>query len=120
MLDRAPKRQAWLLVLLSCGAAIAARPHAQQIGRTPVEVRVPQPPTPVTALGRVHLVYELHVTNFGASAVTFEQLEVSSGDGLGLANWGAPQLTQRVILVGGPPGDPIVSGLSLMKLSTSA
>jgi murein DD-endopeptidase MepM/ murein hydrolase activator NlpD len=91
-----------VLVLIAC-ATLTARAGGQQIGRTPVEVQVPHPPTAVTALGRVHLVYELHVTNFGAAAVTLEQLEVSGDDRLALANWSAAQLAQRTGLLGATP-----------------
>jgi len=53
-------------------------PHAraQQIGRSPVEVLLPQPPTAAAALGRLHLVYELHLTNFGTAAVSLDGLDV--------------------------------------------
>jgi murein DD-endopeptidase MepM/ murein hydrolase activator NlpD len=105
MSTRVSRCQLWLLVWIAC-AAIGAQPRAQQIGRAPVDVQVPQPPTPVAALGRLHLVYELHVTNFGAAAVTLEQLEVSSEAGLTLANWDASQVTQRMIVVGAPPSGP--------------
>ena len=45
--------------------ALAGSLSAQQVTRTPVEVSVPSAPVPARALGRTHLVYELHLTNFG-------------------------------------------------------
>jgi hypothetical protein len=64
-----------VVALLWCGI-FDIRSRAQQIGHTPVEVQVPRPPTPTVALGRTHLVYELHLTNFGASPATLEQIDV--------------------------------------------
>lgn len=43
---------------------------------TPMEVVVPKPPTPVMADGKRVLVYELHLTNFGATPFELERLEV--------------------------------------------
>ena len=48
------------LMLLSSTAAFAAPEPAQAIW---LEVRVPAPPAPVRADGKVHLAYELHMTN---------------------------------------------------------
>ena len=47
-----------------------------------MEVEVPKPPTPVTIEGREVLVYELHITNFGPSALTLTGIDVfgSSSD----------------------------------------
>jgi murein DD-endopeptidase len=94
-------RNAWVrlgcLVVLSVCGGLAVR--AQQIGRTPIEVQVTQPPTAAVALGRVHLVYELHLTNFGAATVALEQLEVLQEDTV-LANWTGPQLSQRIRVLG--------------------
>ena len=42
----------------------------------PVEVTIPIAPIPVKSNGEVHLVYELHVTNFEASSLTLNRVEV--------------------------------------------
>ncbi|HYP12971.1 MAG TPA: M23 family metallopeptidase, partial [Bryobacteraceae bacterium] len=42
-----------------------------------IDVFVPKPPTAVRAGGRFHLMYELHLTNWGASEVKVERLELT-------------------------------------------
>ena len=86
--------------VLACGV-VQARPADQQIGRAPVEVSVPAPPTPIAALGRKHLVYEVHLTNFGALPVALEQIEVLN-EGRVIASWNGRQLWQRVHVIGQP------------------
>lgn len=46
--------------------------------QAPVEVTVPKPPSPVIADGQLVLVYELHVTNFGARPLVLRSLEIFS------------------------------------------
>jgi murein DD-endopeptidase MepM/ murein hydrolase activator NlpD len=46
----------------------------------PIDVTVPTPPTAVAADGKVHLVYELHVTNFGSRELTLDTLETLDDD----------------------------------------
>jgi murein DD-endopeptidase MepM/ murein hydrolase activator NlpD len=92
-------------VLLAAWNVFAAGTRAQQIGRTAVEVQMLQAPAEVVALGRVHIVYELHTTNFGTAAVSLEQLEVLGGDAV-LASWTGPQLWQRTVVIGQPPAPP--------------
>lgn len=98
-------RNAWVrlvcLVVLSVCGCLVARVRAQQIGRTPIDVQITQPPTAAVALGRVHLVYELHLTNFGATTIALEQLEVLQTDHV-LATWTGIQLSQRVTVLGEP------------------
>jgi hypothetical protein len=72
----------------------------QQIGRVPVEVQVLTPPVPATALGRVHLVYELHLTNFGAAPATLERIDVLDGAEVVLTSWSGPQLWARIRVLG--------------------
>ncbi len=45
----------------------------------PVDVSVPIAPTPVQNGARMHLVYELHVTNFQASDLTLTMVEILNG-----------------------------------------
>ena len=99
------KRNVWIrlcFVVTMAGCILPARVQAQQVGRTAVEVRVAEPPTAAIALGRVHLVYEVHLTNFGAAPIAFEQLDVMDGELAVLASWSGPQLWQRVRLLGQP------------------
>lgn len=101
-----PSRSA--LTVLACVAALfcseifSNRPQAQQIGHAPIEVQLLRPPTPTVALGRTHLVYELHLTNFGSSAARLDQLEVLGGERNVLAGWSGRQLWQRIRVVGQP------------------
>lgn len=60
--------------LLSIGVAAADRAEVQAI---PVEAVVPFDPSPVRAEGRQHLLYELHVTNFGKSDLQLTRLDVN-------------------------------------------
>jgi hypothetical protein len=55
--------------------------HAQVMPpprQAPVEVVVPKPPTPVITDGRLVLVYELHVTNFGSRPLALRSVEIFS------------------------------------------
>lgn len=92
-------------VLLAGWSVVAAGARAQQIGRTAVEVQILQTPAEVVALDRVHLVYELHTTNFGATAVSLDQLDVLDGDTV-LARWTGPQFWQRSVVIGQMPAPP--------------
>jgi murein DD-endopeptidase len=83
---------------------VNAEGEAQQVGRTPVEVRVPQPPTPAPSLGRLHLVYEIHLTNFGSSPLRLESLAVRDEDGRDIARLEGAPLARRVSVLGQPSG----------------
>lgn len=82
--------------------ATASASKAQQLAPTAVEVRVPAPPTPVRALGRQHLVYELHLTNFGADPVTLSSIRVRNGSGDEVASSGAADLARSYRAIGEP------------------
>lgn len=81
-------------------AFMAVGTGAQQVGTTPMEVRVPAPPVPTLALGRTHLAYEVHLTNFGAAPMSLERLDVVARDGGAVGSWSGAQLRQRVMTVG--------------------
>jgi murein DD-endopeptidase len=81
-------------------AAVAA--DAQQVGHAPMEILVPAPPIAVEALGRVHLVWEAHVTNFGVSPLRLERLDVSDAAGQILGTWTGAPLRQRFSVVSQP------------------
>lgn len=97
-------------VFRRCGLLLAAalmalltpiHPAAQQVGRVAAEIRVPEPPTIATALGRQHLVYEVHVTNFGFGPSRFRQLDVIDGEtSAPIASWQGAALWQRLTIVG--------------------
>lgn len=59
------------------GQPIAGSAHAQSPQRqAPVEVTIPKSPTPLNADGHRLLVYELHVTNFGAQSLALQSVDV--------------------------------------------
>jgi murein DD-endopeptidase len=105
-----------VLVALLGGSVIQVSTAGQQIGRAPVEVQIPRPPAPARALGRNHLVYEVHVTNLGSSAVSIERLELLNGGGAALAAWSGPEVATRIRIVGpadaaGAPTSVVPPGL---------
>ena len=98
-------------------SAHAPTTSAQQLAHVPVEVHVPNPPASVQALGRQHLVYEVHLTNFGGDAATLKQVRVRSADQPAgeLAASGTGELTRRFRVVGqaahaGPSGAVLSPG----------
>src|SRR6185436_17849915 len=66
-------------IVVAGGIAGAARFEAAPQS-APVEVTVPAAPVPVTAAGRVTLVYELHVVNHATRPLVIERVEVRDGD----------------------------------------
>ncbi len=76
---------------------------AQQVGRAPLEVLVLDAPTAATALGRLHLVYELHLTNFGRDAFSLDGLDVLGDNDARLTSLTGAQLDQRLVLLAGNP-----------------
>ena len=83
------------LLGLLLGGSRAGFAQGQQ---APVEVRVPQAPQPVTGSdGRVHLAYELHVTNFypATDTLRLQQVTVLLDDSpLVLARFTGPQVNR--------------------------
>jgi murein DD-endopeptidase len=120
-----PARKAWLgassLVALSLGISI--RPssvEAQQIGSVSVEVRTSAPLTPVSALGRWQMGYELHLTNFGSKTVELVQVDALDGAGTVIGSWGGPALAQRVVALGTQASPVSTLQNSLERLSHKA
>jgi hypothetical protein len=62
------------------------------------------PPTPFLAGGKTHLVYELHITNFGAADILLSRLEVLAGSTV-LATLDGAALNEVLMRPGPPPGD---------------
>lgn len=69
----------------------------------PFDVRVPVPPTPFTADGKTHLVYELHITNFSRDEWTLTRVQVSGGSQPALARFEGDDLSGRIARPGSPP-----------------
>ena len=65
-----------LLVLLAALGASAGLAQPPSALRQSFDVRIPVPPTPFKILGKVQLVYELHISNFSRDELELTRLEV--------------------------------------------
>lgn len=81
---------------------------AQKLSAVPVDLEIPISPTPVKANGNVHLLYELHITNFRAKTLELTRVEVLSDDAKpqSLVSYENAELTSRLARPGGPPDLP--------------
>jgi hypothetical protein len=70
-----------------------------------VDVRVPAPPVPVSALGRTHLVYELRITNLGTRDLGLQELMVQDGRGATLLRWRDDSLRAALLRIAGGRGE---------------
>jgi hypothetical protein len=97
----------WMLASLA-DAAIAEEPAKQAPAPrprpidAPLDVVAPVPPTAFRADGKNHLVYEIHVTNFGRDECALKRLDVAS-----LARYSRDALTSLVTRPGPPPKDKL-------------
>ncbi|HSS20411.1 MAG TPA: M23 family metallopeptidase [Pyrinomonadaceae bacterium] len=67
------------LLLLAIGAILIVTPQpalAQKLSAVPIDLEVPLAPTPVRANRKVHLFYELHLTNFRSKSLELTRLDV--------------------------------------------
>jgi hypothetical protein len=87
----------WLAIATAAVAigTAAAQPAASPAAESavaaqaiPVELRVPFAPIPVRSEGQWHLVYEIHVTNYGSKPLRLHGLDVlAPGSAAPLASW---------------------------------
>ncbi len=83
-------------------AAPATKPFT-----APLDTYVSIPPTPFAANGKVHLVYELHVANYGAADCSFTHLDIlSPGSDKPLASFTAADLEGMTTRPGQPAASP--------------
>lgn len=77
---------------------------AQKISAVPVDVEIPVAPTPVRANGKIHLLYELHLTNFRAKSLELTRLEVVKDEvnALPLTSYKDAELVSRLARPGAP------------------
>jgi len=77
---------------------------AQKLSAVPVDLEIPVAPIPVKANGKVHLFYELHITNFRAINLELSRVEVASdaANALPLASYKDEELTSRMARPGAP------------------
>jgi len=66
---------------------------------SPVDVEVPIAPTPVESGGKVHLVYELHITNFQSAELGLMRVEILNGTSP-IASYKDEELISRLFHVG--------------------
>ncbi|MEM7048626.1 MAG: M23 family metallopeptidase [Acidobacteriota bacterium] len=102
-------RKAGIAVLLSLFVGItgfAPAVQGQLAGESPLEVQAQTAPQVVDALGRKHLVYELHLTNFGTTARQITRLAVLGESGDEIAAWEGEALHRRLATVGNPSAAP--------------
>jgi hypothetical protein len=73
-----------------------------EVLRESLDVMIPQAPIPVVTEGHVALIYELHLTNFGAEPLLVRKLRVINADnGKAIASFEGSDLANRFVLVGG-------------------
>ncbi|MDX6614772.1 MAG: hypothetical protein QOD75_3958 [Blastocatellia bacterium] len=77
---------------------------AQNISAVPVDVEIPLVPTAVRANGKMHLLYEVHLTNFRAMSLELTRLEVLKDEpnALLLASYKDAELASRIARPGAP------------------
>lgn len=69
---------AWAIALVMLGLTAIIGAQQERPAAIPVDLMVPFAPRPVSAEGQRHLLYELHITNFGGADVTLKRIEVLS------------------------------------------
>lgn len=89
--------RSFAVLLLAMPATLAA----QRIGLVPIEVRVPKPPSPVAAEGRVWLNYEIQLTQIGSRDQMLAGLEVLDQAGRILQRLTPTDLSGQMMRLGG-------------------
>jgi biotin carboxyl carrier protein len=90
-----------ILLLLAGFLAAPLTPRntqGQRLSTVPIDIEIPVAPTPVKANGQLHLLYELHVTNFSAHNLEITRVEVlnDSSNGPTLASYADAELIGRL------------------------
>src|SRR5262245_41024071 len=74
-----PMRALFITTLLVlCGAAPHGQTHVPPAAS--IDIAIPSAPTPVRIAGRMHLAYELHITNFRNVELALTRIEILGGD----------------------------------------
>ena len=84
-----------------------APPPAQRPIDAPLDVVVPALPTAFQSGGRTHLVYELHLTNFGRPSCLLTRLDVV-GNGRSLASYTGADFSKLIVRPGVQAKDPLL------------
>ena len=72
----------------------------------PVDIAVPFQPAPVNAEGRRHILYELHISNFGRQDLTLERVEILDPSGTRIADYSGDALNAVLSRPGAPASEP--------------
>jgi len=95
---------------------------AQLLSAIPVDVDIPVPPTPVGANGKIHLLYELHLTNFSGRDLELTRLEVLTdrANTSPLASYADAELASRLARPGAAANlpDPRIIGGGMRAISS--
>jgi hypothetical protein len=83
----------------------------------PLELDVPVAPIPFVGNGQAHLVYEIHLTNFGPFDVGLRRIEVLSA-GKSIAALEGAELNTAIVPIGAPPAAPQTSGDTALDFRT--
>jgi hypothetical protein len=94
----------WLTGLwILASAAMPTRAQVHAPIDAPIDMEVPVAPTPVKSDGKIHLVYELHLTNFNSSELALVRIEVLGRDAIPLAQYEGTELNGLLDRPGLPP-----------------
>ena len=96
-------------VILAALAGVNLTPvAAQKPSAVPVDLEIPIAPTPVKAEGKIHLLYEVHITNFRARPLELIRVDVLSGEtsAAPLASYSDSELASQLVRPGAPPDLP--------------
>lgn len=74
---------------------------------TPLDIAAPAPPTAFRADGKTHLVYEVHVTNFGRAECTLTRFEALPPGRPALVNFAGESLSRLIMRPGPAQKDPL-------------
>jgi murein DD-endopeptidase len=87
-------RSFMVIAALTCGFALAQTPSA-----LPVDIQIPVSPTPFASKGKLHYVYEIHLTNLDrrGRTLTLSSVEVLNDQAKQLASFGAAGL-EKVLM----------------------
>jgi hypothetical protein len=101
-------------VLYGPGRQIAMQQTAAAPLSAPIEVTVPKAPTPFSAQGQTHLVYELAITNLSSEECRVDRVTVLAGDGEGatLGDFDGQSLADAVVR----PGMPSLRGAAKLRI----
>lgn len=107
----------FLITLAVLAGFLFAAANAGPLETIPVDVRVPVAPRAVPAEGERHLIYELHITNFGSTDLTLNRIEIADGStGKTIAAYGGDALAALLYWPGPDPAAPRTIGAGLRAI----